>query len=159
MVWEQQILRQSRRASPRRSSLVFCRQAGGSAFVCPVRGETDAVPFLTDKQMHKTPTRTLTQTRSMLQNNTFVFILRLFLGFALPAGGLFSRAGCGSGCCRHPSAGRCSSCSCTSSVRLVSVGKLLLPLLHRQDHRAEKCYRCAFISSNTTYHWTLEKKE
>lgn len=117
----------------------FVVRLGTARSVCPVRGETDAVPFLTDKQMHKTPTRTLTQTRSMLQNNTFVFILRLFLGFALPAGGLFSRAGCGSGCCRHPSAGRHSACSCTSSVRLVSVGRLLLPLLHKQDNRAEEC--------------------
>lgn len=135
MVWEQQILRQSCRTSPS----LFVIRLGAARLVCPVRGETDAVPFLTDKPMHKTPTRTLTQTRSMLQNNTFVFILRLFLGFALPTGGLFAWAGCGSGCCRHPSTGRRSACSCTSSVRLVSVGRLLLPLLHKQDHRAEEC--------------------
>lgn len=107
--------------------------------MCPVHRETNAVPFLTDKQMHTTLTRTLTQTRCMLQNNTFVFILRFFLGFALPAGGLFSRAGRGSRCCRRPSAGCCSACSCTSSVRLVSLGRLLLALLHKHDQRAKEC--------------------
>ena len=119
------------------SPSLVCRQVGGGrALCCPVRRETNAVPFLTDKQMHET--LTLTQTCCMLQNNTFVFILRFFLGFALPAGGLFSRAGCGSGCCCccRPSAGCCSACSCTSSVCLVSLGGLLLALLHRQDRRA-----------------------
>lgn len=118
--------------------LPLCVVKWGLRVVCPVRGETKVVPFLTDKQMHKTLTHTLAQTSCMLQNNTFVFILRFFFGFALPARGLFSWAGCGSGCCCHSSAGCCSACCCTSSVCLVPLGGLLLALLHKQDRRAKE---------------------
>lgn len=93
----------------------------GLRVVCLVRGDTNAAPFLTDKQMHETLTRTLTQTRCMLQNYTLVFILRFFLGFAFAAGGLFPRAGGGPRWRWDASGGRCSACSCTSSVRLISL--------------------------------------
>lgn len=102
-------------------------------------------PLHTDKQMHTnscvctlTKTHTYTPTRSMLQNNTFVFILGFFLGFALPR--LFPRAGHSSSCFSCPcSRHSCPSChcsccsrSCCSSVCLISpCCCLLLTLLHK----------------------------
>lgn len=98
----------------------------GQCAVCPLRGEKTLPPF---SKISKRATRSLTRARRMLQNNTFVFLLCFFLGLALSAGGLLSRAGRASGPRRHPSARRCSA-RCASPVCLDPLGGLLLSLLH-----------------------------
>lgn len=73
-------------------------------------------------------THSLTRARRALQNNAFVLLLRFFLGLALAAVGLFSRAGRGSGSRRRPAPRRRPAC-CAASVCLRPLRRLLLSLL------------------------------
>lgn len=130
MVWEQQILRPL--------SLLPLRVLSGGASVsfAQSNGEKTLSPF---SKISKCTTHSLTRARRMLQNNTFVFLLRFFLGLALAAGGL-SRAGRGSGSCCRPSASCCCA-RCTTAVCLDPLGGLLLSLLHRPQDRGAFTHR------------------